>query len=350
MKNILYICTSENGGVSSVVNTYLSSNILKKHRLFLVSSHRTGSHISKIMHAMTGLSMTLYYLLMNNIDIVHIHEGNINSFKRKFYYLKLVSFFKCKVVFHHHGGALLDEYEAYSMKWQKRIKTTLETAGVVICLSEGWKDAVHKVAPWANIEVVPNPVTIPYEINKRENDTKNQTALAFLGHIKESKGIFDLLRVVKRLLNGGVNIMLYIGGSGDISRLKHEIFALQIERNVDFLGWISEVERECLLKKTDIFVLPSYSECLPMSILEAASYGVPVIATAVGGIPEIIADGKSGFLVQPGDLNMLYERLITLIENKELRTAFGISVRNIVCEKYNADIIIKHIDSIYNTI
>ena len=100
-------------------------------------------------------------------------------------------------------------------------------------------------------------------------------------------------------------------------------------------------------KQADIYVLPSYAEGLPMSILEAASYGLPIVATRVGGIPEIIDDGVNGFLIDPGDKGALTDRLLRLIENPELRSQMGRAAYQKVKEKFDVDTVVKQLDSLY---
>ena len=125
---------------------------------------------------------------------------------------------------------------------------------------------------------------------------------------------------------------------------------LGISNRVRYLGWISEKERDLLLRKTDIFILPSYAEGMPMSILEAMSYSIPVISTFVGGIPELISDGESGFLITPGDIDALYQRLASLVKNEKLRSEFGLKAGLIVKSKHNIDIVSQKIDTVYNTL
>jgi len=349
MKNVLIISPSlqVKGGISSVIKSYLASDLPKNHNIYMVASHVDGRKWIKLVKAVIGLVETFCYLAFKHIDIVHIHSGNIISFKRKFYYIKLVSYFNCKTIFHHHGGSLIEQYEMTSKRWQYLISHTLNNVDAVICLSENWKKSILKIAFAANVQVIPNCVNLPEPFEK---DASIVAKLTFLGHIKEKKGIFDLLRIIKRLINKGFNVKLTIGGIGDIKRLNAELNRLSIPDNIEFLGWLSEEDRDSLLRKTGIFVLPSYAEAMPMSILEAMSYSIPVVSTFVGGIPELVSDGESGFLIMPGDLDALYRSLASLIQNKELREEFGHKGRLIIKTNHNIDLVSQKIDSIYNSL
>ena len=348
MKNILYIAPSPSvkGGISTVIKGYLSSDLPKIHNIFLSCSHVDGTKFIKLIQAFLGLVKTLVYLSYKKIDIVHIHGGDITSFKRKFYYIRLIRFFKCKIIYHHHGAAFMEEYNVASRKWKNQIKKTFEEIDLIISLSESWRSNILKVAPAANIEVIPNGINIINFFDKKISTGMN---LTFLGLIGERKGIFDLLKVVKRLIDDGIEVKLRIGGNGEIDRLRKEITDLDLSDNIKFLGWIGKDQKDSLLKETDIFLLPSYSEGMPMSILEAMSYSIPVISTSVGGIPEIISDGETGFLITPGDLRALYEKIKFLIQNKKHRDKFGKQGKQMVQTKYNIDMITKKILAIYDS-
>jgi len=351
MRNILYIAPSPRvkGGISSVINGYLNSILPQRHNIFLVSSHVDGPKIVKLIIAIIGLVKTLFHLLLKNIDTVHIHSGDIVSVKRKYVYFKLVRNFNCKIIYHLHGGSFLAQYPTASDKWKKRIKALLEESDLVISLTETWKNAITEIAPCSKIEVIPNAIRLP-QIDHLMKKSDNSVQLTFLGLIGEKKGILDLLIVVKRLNEDGYDIKLNIGGNGEVNRLFKEIDFLGISHRVKYLGWICEKERDLLLKKSDVFILPSYAEGMPMSILEAMSYSIPVISTFVGGIPELVSDGESGFLITPGDLDTLYQRLALLVQNDKLRKEFGLKASQIVKSKHNIDIVSRKIDTIYNNL
>lgn len=351
MRNILYISSSPQvkGGISTVINGYLDSILPRHHNIYLVTSHVDGPKIVKLTTAILGLVKTFFHLLVKNIDIVHIHGSDIISSKRKYVYFKLVRNFDCKIIYHFHGASFLDQYPTASDEWKKRIKALFQEPDLIICLSESWKRAITEFAPYSNIEVIPNAVRLP-EIDHLKKNTGNSVQLTFLGLIGERKGVFDLLIVVERLIEDGYDINLQIGGNGEVDRLLNEIDLLGIGHRVQYLGWICEKERDLLLRKTDVFILPSYAEGMPMSILEAMSYSIPVISTFVGGIPELMSDDESGFLITPGDIDALYQRLASLVQNEKLRNEFGHKARLIVKSKHNIDLVLQKIDSIYNTL
>jgi glycosyltransferase involved in cell wall biosynthesis len=110
--------------------------------------------------------------------------------------------------------------------------------------------------------------------------------------------------------------------------------------NILFLGQKDQREVAAILRSSDIFVNPSYSEGLPTSVLEAGAAGLAIVATDVGGTREIIEDGKTGFLVSPGDTRALKERVCQLVKDRQLREDFGRRIRQFVNENFDWDNIV----------
>jgi len=314
MKNILYIAPdiSVKGGISTVIKGFLSTHLSRKYNIILVASHVDGSKLRKLIQAIAGLLITAYYLIFKHIDIVHIHGGDITSVMRKYFYFRLVKLFKCKVIYHFHGAAFLEQYLNATLGWKSRIKSLLEKSDIVICLSDSWRKSIIQIAPESNVRVVYNSVSLP-ALDEEKREEKKILNITFLGLIGERKGVFDLIEVVSQMITDECNIHLTVGGNGDISRFHDEIEAKGLKNNVTYAGWIEGDAKDKLLRNTDIFVLPSYGEGMPMTILETMSYGIPVVSTFVGGIPELIINGTTGYMIQPGDVNNLYAKIMDLV-------------------------------------
>ncbi len=348
MNHILFICPDPKvkGGISTVVNSFIKSDLFTDNKIKIVSSHVDGIKLRKLIQAAVGLIQMMGHLVFSTVDIVHIHGSDSISSKRKFFYFIIAKIFKKKVVFHFHGASFMEHFPKLSKNWQNKFKVFFEYSDRVICLSKSWEKEVYTFAPGAKISVIPNSVTLPEKIN---TERKNKTIqFTFLGLIGERKGVFDLLKAAKMLIEKGEKICLNIGGNGDIERLNKEIINLKLENNIRFLGWISEDERDLLLKKTDIYVLPSYGEGMPMSVLEAMSYGIPVISTNVGGIPELVVDKEAGYIIEPGDVKGLFEKMEILVTDDLKRCLFGRTARNIIKKKHNINNMVIKVQEIYN--
>ena len=113
---------------------------------------------------------------------------------------------------------------------------------------------------------------------------------------------------------------------------------------------VSGEAKDKALESADCMVLPSYAERLPMAILEAMACGLPIISTNVGTIPEVITDGIEGFLIEPGDIEALADRLVRLDRDKPLRRQMGLAGRELVRQQYSLDIMIKRLMDIYHDV
>jgi glycosyltransferase involved in cell wall biosynthesis len=123
---------------------------------------------------------------------------------------------------------------------------------------------------------------------------------------------------------------------------------LGIAENVTLLGWIGARRREELLARATVFVLPSHAEGLPVSMLEAMAAGCPVIATAVGGIPDVISDGFNGLLIPPRDPAALARAMERLLTDPPLAFAMGRAARATIASRFTPDRAVERVGRIYS--
>lgn len=345
---VLVIAPSKSvrGGISSVVKGLLSSDLADKYRFVHIASHVDGNWLEKMGAALAGWMKMCFLLLFFKIDIVHIHGSDIISSSRKYLFFRLVKLFKKKVIYHFHGASFAKQYANSPLIVRMAVKRLFEDADCTICLSKSWGKTIKRIAPRSKVTVVPNGVKLPRsaEVGDITNGPVN---LTFLGLIGERKGVFDLVEVVRRLISDGCGIKLFVGGNGEIKKLQKEIVKHNLSQHCSYLGWIGEEQKDQLLSQTDIFVLPSYGEGMPMSILEAMSYGIPIISTTVGGIPEMVLHQKCGILYSPGDIEALTEAIRFLVENTKVREAFGLAARKQIENVFSLKRVSQRMDGIY---
>jgi glycosyltransferase involved in cell wall biosynthesis len=174
--------------------------------------------------------------------------------------------------------------------------------------------------------VLPNPVKLPSQVPQRLGSHK--VSFVFLGRIGPRKGAFDLIKAFACLsAEQKTRSVLTLAGDGDVEQARTLIKSLNLTDYITVLDWLDQEQRDALLAKADVFVLPSYNEGLPMALLEAMSWGLPVITTPVGGIPEVVTHKQNGLLVNPGDTQQLSEAMQSLIEDENLRLSLGSTAR-----------------------
>ncbi|MCP4351170.1 MAG: glycosyltransferase family 4 protein [Desulfobacterales bacterium] len=145
--------------------------------------------------------------------------------------------------------------------------------------------------------------------------------LLFIGRLDSNKSVDNLLRAVMLICNENINVQLFIIGSGtEEQRLKNLTNELKLGKQVQFAGSIPFGESLWQwFEKSDIFILPSYSEGIPKVLLEAMAFALPIIATRVGGVPWITDNGKAALLIEPGSPDAIKKAVLRLIKDDTLR-------------------------------
>lgn len=180
------------------------------------------------------------------------------------------------------------------------------------------------------------------------NKYKDNVIITFVGRLVDGKGIADLIKAFSQLSNNDNTICFIVGSGSQEKTLFALAEKLNIQNKVIFLGHKNFNETIGILKISDIFVNPSYTEGLPTSVIEAALCKKAIIATNVGGTPEIIQGNNDGYLIDPKNIKNLKEKLEVLIENKQLREFFGNNAYEEIRNKFDWKKSIEKYLSIFN--
>lgn len=220
-------------------------------------------------------------------------------------------------------------------------------ADKVIALSDEWADFYgENICDPHKIIVLYNGVILP---QYKKQDYSDQNVL-FLGRLGARKGTYDLLKAVPKVLEAVPDAVFYLGGDGDLKECERIVNEQKLNEHVKILGWVRNEEKEAYLKKCSTFVLPSYSEGMPMSVLEAMSYGLATISTNAGGIPQIIENGVNGIRIDAGDVHALSRSLIELLLHPQDKQIIGTYGRKRIQEKFNVENNIERLCEIYKEI
>lgn len=318
---------NQNGGIATfekLILKYAPKNLHIQH----ITSHDEGSIIHRIIIFGQALIKFVWRLLFQKLDIVYLQLSERGNLLRKAIIALIAFAFRKPVLMHAHGAEFHITYAGLP-QWAKQcFSSILRHCSGLIVLSNTWKDYYVKnlnLNP-ERVFVLPNPTELPADIPQRSNVSK--VTLLFCGRVGQRKGTFDLIRAFANLPSEQKNCAeLIIAGDGDIEQGQSLVTSLNLTEHITFLGWVNSERRNQLLKEADILILPSYNEGLPMAILEAMSWGLPIISTPVGGIPELVIPNENGLLVEPGDIQQLSIAIQSLITNEELRLAMGRKAR-----------------------
>jgi glycosyltransferase involved in cell wall biosynthesis len=222
----------------------------------------------------------------------------------------------------------------------------------VIALSENWRGYLARIVPAARIVVVPNMVdgaAVQAGI-EASGQARSPNGILFLGEIGKRKGIYDLVCVLAQVAAAHPAAHLVAGGSGELDEVRRLARDLGVEASLELPGWVAGEEKLRRLAEASVYVLPSYNENLPVSILEAMAAGLPVVSTRVGGIPDAVRHGVDGFLVEPGAKEDLAEHVLRLLHDPGLRERMGASGRRRALEQFAPAAVLAPLEQIYAAI
>jgi glycosyltransferase involved in cell wall biosynthesis len=334
------------GGITYVVREYIKAGLQNRVDLTFIPTTKDRSKSAKVFYFIMAITMTLKMLLQCHGDIYHLHVSQDGSFYRKLIILLLAKMFNRKVIVHIHGSQF-EEFMTGALINRWLTKKMFVKADRVIVLSESWKSLVINFESNAKVVTVFNPIGKMRKCEKKKNSVLR---VLFLGRLSKRKGTYDLLQVVK---NGKdyftqKKVKFIIAGDGDVDAVREFVKYHELKPLIDVPGWVYGDEKNRCLLDADIYVLPSYSEQMPMSILEAMASQLPIISTFVAGIPEMVKNGINGKLIKPGDLKGLSDALTELIENKDLRRLMGEESFTIVAEKFDSKVIVRQLVEVYS--
>ena len=270
------------GGMTSVVDNYFNYGLNQKVDLKYIE---TINDKNKFLYFLKEIKGKIEFLTnVKKYDIIHIHMASRRSTFRKGKYVRIAKKFNKKVILHIHGAEYKIFFNECNEKQKKYVIKTLNLADKIIVLSEEWKEYFSKLVNPQKIVVIYNSIVLPEDL-KKDLETQN---LLFLGRFGKRKGIYDLIEVVSKLIVNYPNLKLYAGGDGEIEKVEAMIKNKNMEKNVQLLGWVTGREKERILKEASFYVLPSYNEGMPMSLIEGMAYKNVCISTDVGGIPKVI--------------------------------------------------------------
>lgn len=336
------------GGVASVVNAMLSQKFSADWNIRHIISHRTGSKFTVLLSFLKSYLQLIFIRLRVNPGIAHIHLASRGSFTRKYLLAKLAVILGFEVIIHLHGGQFDNFYEYECNNKQKlKVIRLFNSARTIIVLSTQWKSWVCQNFPFANdVRIIYNFVSIT-ALNR--NPSIAPTIL-YLGRLNHKKGVLDLLNALPSVVSKVPDVKLILAGDGDICNYKNYASLLGISKHVEFTGWIDEDKKISLLSKVSALTLPSYSEGFPVVIIEAMAFGLPVVASTVGGIPDAITHGKDGLLFKAGDIVSLSDSLIEVLTNQVLANRLGSCAKQKYVNCFSCAAVMPHWYSLYTDI
>lgn len=334
---------SLHGGIVSVVRGYLEGGLPGACDCFEYLG--TGVGFTKLGKSLAfAHSLARYSRILSSFDIVHLHISARGSYKRKSIMAHIAHKAGKRVILHDHDGEFKKVFDEGGDDYRRDVRATFDLADCVVVLSEEWREYfAENVCDSKKIVVIHNGVSVP----KKSCEPCLRQDVLFLGRLDANKSPDVLLFASREVLKNFPDTKIIIGGDGEIEKNKKLAAELGIADSCEFHGWVSGDKREGLFDRAAVYCLPSKNEGLPMSVLEAMARGIPTVATAVGGVPQVITHGENGLLMPVDDVEVLSRHLATLLNDPDERSRMGHCARKRIEEQFSIGESISHVMDIY---
>lgn len=342
---VLVIATSRKtrGGITSVVKAYENSSLWNEFHCKWIETHRDGGTFTKLSYLLKGFLQFLCHVPF--YDIVHIHTSEPPSALRKVLFMAVSKLLGKKVIVHFHSFSVDTTIKS---KYQWVYRYLFGKADCVLVLSKYWQDELRQTFGFSEdkVKVLYNPCTTEFSIEVYPK----KKGILYAGTVNARKGYVDMIKAFAKVADRHRDWSIVFAGNGELEEGKALAAQLGITKQTVFLGWVRGEDKDKAFKEASVFCLPSYAEGFPMGVLDAWAYGLPVITTPVGGIPDIAVDGKNCLLFNPGDLDRLAEQLEKMMDSEELREQVAKESSTLAKGMFSIGEVTEKLGNIYRTI
>lgn len=338
------------GGISTVIDGIISSDLLNNHIFEHLSTHRDD--LTKFGKLIYGIRSYLHFfkkIIVFKPHVIHVHSSFGASFYRKSVVMLISWLLRIKQINHIHGAEFDNFYTEANIFKKKLVKLIYNIPDTTIVLSKVWVNKLDTICYRSKVYCLNNFAVMPKDDLAKEIESygSRKNEVLFLGEVGKRKGAYDIPAIAEKVYHHIKDVHFVVAGNGDIENIKEILRDKGCKQLVTFTGWIGPEQKKERMLKARVYLLPSYNEGLPMSVLEAMSYGLPIVSTIVGGIPELVQSDENGYLYQPGDSNGLADGIIKLLQDQN--SAIEISLKNInkIEKEYSLDVFAHKLDIIY---
>lgn len=331
------------GGMAGVMRYMRDSSLAREWQLVFVESIVTAAPLPiRLWQSALFVLRVAVALVRHPGAMMHAHMAQGGSFWRKTIAISLARVAGRPVVGHIHGNNF-DEWASANPRRRRAVARVLEQCTAVVVLGESWRKRILAVAGSARCVVIRNAVTIPAEPTRGSSPP----VVVFLGRLDTRKGIHELLAAMHSIQDCGIDASWVLAGDGDSEGIRRDADSLPRPELVDVPGFLWSPEKDDLFGRGDIFVLPSFSEGLPVALLEAMSYGLACVVSPVGGIPEVVVDGENGLFCTPGDAPSIERALVSVLKDPVFLRRLGERARQTVRECCSMDSVARQWSALY---
>ena len=339
--------TKNVSGISTVTISIIKYN--KEHRYY---HYLLGRPDKKTNNLLWGIMLIKQFLLFpffikkNKIKIAHQNLPlNAKGILREFVINCWCCLLRIPIVLQIHGGSFIADGTS-NFIYKKLVQFIFQNSKQVIVLSEVEKTLLEEKFGYIKAIVLPNCIDTSIFKSDKKIQNYNKLNLLFLGRIEKNKGIYELIEALKKLKNE-FDFSFLLCGTGPLLEHCIEAFDKILGKNFEYKGVVFGESKNNIIKKSDLFILPSYFEGMPLALLETMAAGVVPIVTSVGSMRDIIKHGVNGLQVEAQNSNDLYVKLKYILLNLNEYQKFSINAQSTIKENYDIEKYIVKLNEIY---
>lgn len=313
------------------------------------------ANINKLFHLLSVIIKIIFARFRYKVNILYYPPAGKNRIPmlRDIIILLFTRPFFTKTIFHFHGNGVSELYNTLPRTLQFFFRKAYWHPDISIRLSS-LNPEDGKMFNTKKEFIIPNGIEDFSLGYKKNGSDRADINLLYVGLIRESKGILILLESFYEVHKINKNVKLNVVGQFESKLIKEKVFAFIADHRLPVIyhGELLGKPKYMTYSMSDIFCFPSFfeSEGLPLVLLEAMQFELPIVSTIWRGIPDVVKDGENGFLVPIKNSHMLVEKLDLLIRNKELRKEMGKKGRKLFLERYSLEKHLSEMEKVFNTV
>jgi glycosyltransferase involved in cell wall biosynthesis len=323
------------GGQMFACNSLINSELKNEFDWVLIDTSSISvpppGFMVRMGFAIKRLVIFVYSLGVKKIDSVLLFTGAGAGFVEKGLMLLVAKLFAKRVIIAPRSGHIIEELCDASLK-SIYIKYVFLKSDLIVCQSERWRKIFLKNIPSLiseKLRVVENWInTNDYNLISQERG--DGEIFVFMGWMEEKKGIFDLVQAIKSI-DGDLpsNVEFHFAGNGsEFNRMVTEINDSNLKHRIKMLGWVRGNEKTELLSRSSVVILPSYVEGYPNVLIEAMAAGNAVIGSTVGGIPDLLCNGRVGVIIKEGNVPELASAILRYSKDRSFLRRMALEGKN----------------------
>lgn len=315
------------GGMATVL-TFMAAHPDPRVRVRVVPTYADRPFVGRMLLGLRGMVVASVLVLAGRVDVLHVHLAHGGSVVRKSLPLLAARLRGTATVVHAHSYDFAGWFDGLP-GWARAVVRRSVAADVWLVLaSQHVRDFGERLdLPQERFTVLHNPVALA--AGDDAEPAVGAVQAVSLGRLGRRKGSYDIVAAVALLpADVRARLRVVLAGDGELAAVRRAVSDAEVDDVVEVRGWQAPPERDALMRQSQVFLLPSYEEGLPMAMLEAMARGLAPIVSPVGGIPDVVGDGCEGLLVDAGDVHGLGKAIQRVVEDGTLRADLGTAARD----------------------